>query len=166
MIGRWPAIGLCLAVSACGGMSVGDLGLPSLSLSGGAPTADLRIESEPAGADARASSGANCRTPCVLSVPASQQFTITLSMSGYQPQTIPVTPREPADMRPDETGIPAVQLDPNPVLVQLEPVPPPAPPKTRKPAPAAPKRAAAAPAASKATAPWPSSGSTAIWPRQ
>ncbi len=98
-----------------------------------AVTAELRVESEPPGADATTSTGANCRTPCLLSVAASQEFSITVSANGYQPQTIAVTPLPPMEQR-EAAGSAGTRLDPNPVIVQLEPVPPPAkkPPAKKK----------------------------------
>ncbi len=169
---KWVALAFIgVSVSACSsswlpsGMRF-DLG----SLGSGGAQADLRIETEPAGAEARTSTGATCRTPCVLSVAASGEFTVTISAPGFQTQTIPVRPRPPEDPRPGEGGaIPKPEFTPNPVLVQLEPTPPP-PAAKRKPA--AKKKAAAEPvpqrpaaAAPAATTPWPTQAAApAPWP--
>jgi hypothetical protein len=103
-------------------------------------TAELRIESEPPGADARTSTGANCRTPCLLSVPASRDFSVTLTANGFQPLTVPVSVVAPAAGPLDEFSASAsVLLNPNPLFVQLEPVPPPV--AKRKPAKGSPQRA-------------------------
>ena len=47
---------------------------------------------------------------------------MTFSLNGYQPQTVPVSPRPSADAR--ENGQ-ALKFDPDPVYAQLEPLPPP-----------------------------------------
>src|SRR5689334_12379089 len=47
----------------------------------------LQLESEPDGADARASTGQACKTPCALEVPANAPLTVTFSLNGYQPQS-------------------------------------------------------------------------------
>jgi hypothetical protein len=89
----------------------------------------LTIESDPPGADARTSVGPACRTPCMIPVPADREFTVTYTLNGYLPQTIPVRPREP--QRPEFGAAPTAELAPNPVYAQLDPAPPPAPAKRR-----------------------------------
>ena len=49
----------------------------------------MQFESEPAGAEARTSLGQTCRTPCSLAV-AANEFTVSFTLPGYQPQTVPV----------------------------------------------------------------------------
>lgn len=145
---KWViAAAVSLALAGCGWLPSG----MRFNLGGGA-SADLRIDSEPPGADARTSTGANCRTPCVLTVPASGEFTVTVSAPGFQPQTVPVRPRMPSDPRPVGEGEPApgMELSPNPVLVQLELVPPPAP---KKPPPRRAKKTVRAPAPAAAAPP-------------
>src|SRR5258706_5339250 len=69
--------------------------LPSLNLDfmKSAPQAEtLAIESEPPGAEAKTSLGQSCRTPCQLSVQPGKEFSVTLALSGYQPQTISLRP--------------------------------------------------------------------------
>ena len=96
--------------------------MPSLDFfKSGPATEQLRIESEPPGADARTSQGQTCRTPCELTVPSGGELAVTVPMNGYQPQTMPV--------RADGKG----GLQPNPVYVELLPAAP--PPKPAKPAP-------------------------------
>ena len=105
--------------------------MPSLSSSA---SVSLTIESDPPGADARTSTGATCRTPCMIPVPADRDFTVSFALNGYLPQTVPVTPRVPDNIRPDpEIGGAAasVEVSPNPVFVQLQPAPPPASSKRR-----------------------------------
>ena len=92
----------------------------------------LTIESDPPGADAKTSTGASCRTPCMIPV-AAGEFTVSYSLPGYLPQVIPVRPRVPDTVQIDvEAGgaLPAADLTPNPVYAQLEPAPP--PPQSKK----------------------------------
>lgn len=113
-----------------------------------------RFESEPAGAEVRASTGGTCRTPCALSVPA-QNFSATFQLTGYLPQTVPVQVREP-EVRAD-AGFASPEFAPNPVIAALEPMPPP-PKKPVKPKPKRPtaaRPAAASPAAARPAAPPP-----------
>jgi hypothetical protein len=102
----------------------------SFSVPTGSATGILNVESEPPGAEAKASTGPSCRTPCPLSVPAAPEFLVTFSLAGFNSVTIPVRQRPPADVR-ESTG--TVQFEPNPVYVQLEPLPP--PPGKQKPKP-------------------------------
>lgn len=102
-------------------------------LSSGA-NVSLTIESDPPGADAKTSLGPSCRTPCMIPVPADRDFTVNYSLPGYQPQTIAVVPRSGAMGNVDvASGTDAVagtiEVSPNPVYAQLQPVPPPAPTK-------------------------------------
>ena len=83
----------------------------------------------------------SCRTPCALTVAAAAPFTVTFALTGYQPQTVPVTPRPSVDAR--EAGQ-ALKFDPDPVYAQLEPVPP-APVKGKKARPKAQKTSTAPP---------------------
>jgi hypothetical protein len=124
------------------------------------PTLDtVSFESEPPGAEAKASNGQTCRTPCSLALPIDAASSVTFTLNGYLPETERLeaitTTGEPPRLRP------------NPVVVELTPG---APPVAKKPAakkpvakkPARPKPAAAAapaPAAAappaQAAAPWP-----------
>ncbi|TKT73603.1 PEGA domain-containing protein [Afipia massiliensis] len=103
------------------------------------PSATIQLESLPAGAEARASSGETCKTPCSLSVVAAENFSVTFSLPKYQPETVPV------QIIRDPSG-PGVVVDPNPVYAELQPAlptkkgraAPKAAPKAKKPpAPAA-----------------------------
>jgi hypothetical protein len=78
----------------------------------------VRIESEPAGAEARSSEGPTCQTPCEFAMPRGSDFVVTIAMRGYQPVTVPVRPESPGG-----------KLQPNPVQVELQPVAPVAPAK-------------------------------------
>lgn len=155
------AIAVCgLTLGACSGMpSMPQFGLPT-----GAPgPTTLQFESEPAGAEAKTSQGQTCRTPCAMSVSASE-FTVTFTHPGYQPQTVPVKVAQMNEPLDPEFGPPAPRMVPNPVYVELQPAPPPstarrrqqAPPKPRPAARPAPPPAAMAPAPAPAPAsPWP-----------
>jgi hypothetical protein len=121
----------------------------STFMSGG--TVSLTIESDPPGADARTSIGPACRTPCMIPVAADREFTVTYTLNGYLPRTVPVIPRqpEPTRMEVEASGAaPTVDLVPNPVYAQLDPAPPPVATKRRplRKKKAAPKAAPAAPA--------------------
>jgi hypothetical protein len=109
----------------------------------------LQLESEPQGAQATTSLGGACKTPCALPVIGAADFTVTFTLAGYAPQTVPVTFVPPPDSRSD----PNPRLDPNPVHAALAPAgPPPKPPVKRKPRPVA-KKPATPPAADAQPAP-------------
>jgi len=71
----------------------------------------LWIESQPPGAEAKTSLGQSCRTPCGLEMQGMDEFSLTLTLKGYQPQTVSV--------RKDEAD--SSKLAPNPVKVELQP---------------------------------------------
>ena len=76
----------------------------------GAPSATtMQFESEPAGAEAKTSLGQSCRTPCSLAVSANE-FTVSFTLAGYQPQTVPVrivAPEGNRDAAGNETDLSA-----------------------------------------------------------
>src|SRR5260370_26419197 len=139
--------------------------MPSLDfLRPGPATQVLRIESEPPGADARTSQGQTCRTPCELTVPTDNELAVTVQMTGYQPQTLPV--------RVDGKGGDS-RLQPHPVYVELQPAPPvrparPAPPapkqKTTAAAPPAPRAQTQAAAPSSSHGAYPAASQGYPWP--
>ncbi len=119
----------------------------------------VSFESEPPGAEAKASNGQTCRTPCSLALPVDAASSVTFTLNGYLPETERLEAIT-------ATGEPP-RLRPNPVVVELTPG---TPPVARKPAakkpvakkPARPKPAAAAapapaaaPPPAQAAAPWP-----------
>ena len=117
------------------------------------PVVKVQLESLPAGADARTSTGESCKTPCSVSISAENNFTVTFSLPKYQSETVQAqVVRDPAN--PGFSNV-----DPNPVYAELQPAAPPA--RGRKAAPrAAPKAkrpppAAAAPAAEESPFPPP-----------
>ena len=113
-------IGGALALAACS--STPDwMNLDGLK---SGPSLDtVSLESEPPGAEAKASNGQTCRTPCALALPVDSAMTVTFSLNGYQPESerleaITVTGEPP-------------RLRPNPVVVELTPG---GPPPAKKPA--------------------------------
>ena len=80
-----PALACCSANS-----NLPNLNIPSIDLFDPPATATVAIKSNPPGAEARASSGGLCRTPCALAVPANEGFTVTYVLDGYLPQTVSV----------------------------------------------------------------------------
>jgi hypothetical protein len=150
-----------IAVTACGFMLTAcSATMPSLSLDfmKSAPqTETLAIESEPPGAEAKTSLGQSCRTPCQLPVQPGSEFSVTVALSGYQPQTVSVGPE--AD---GASGAP--RLAPNPVHVNLQAVKAPKKPVARKKTPVATARPAASrplPSAAPMSAPTPASTAAA-----
>ena len=116
------------------------------------PSATIQLESLPPGADARASNGQSCKTPCSLTIPAAENLSVTFSLPKYQSETVPV------QVLRDQTGPSGGALvDPNPVYAELQPAAP--PPKGRKAPPPPPKpkkpKAAAAAAPADASSPFP-----------
>ena len=129
-----------MTISRAIGVVAGGLGLaacsfamPSMDFFSSKPTtASLSIESNPPGADARLSIGGNCRTPCSQSVALGSEFTVTVSLNGYGPETRTVRPVS-AEASAGSSGAAAL-LDPNPLFVELKPnaPPPKAPPAKKK----------------------------------
>jgi hypothetical protein len=107
------------------------------------PPVTVQLESAPQGADATTSLGPGCKTPCSVSVPAADNFTVTYTLNRFQPLTVPVQViRVPGDFStPASTTI-----DPNPVVGELRPAAPPKKPIRRPAKKPKPKAAAAAPA--------------------
>ncbi|WP_315833137.1 hypothetical protein [Bradyrhizobium prioriisuperbiae] len=112
------------------------------------PSATVRLESVPPGADARTSVGPGCKTPCAVSVQATDNFTVSYTLDKYEPQTVAVQVlRQGGDFG---SGV-SVTTDPNPVFAELQPA---APPKRaiKRPAKKRAPKATAAPAAAPAPA--------------
>jgi hypothetical protein len=138
--GMMSRVGFSLAsallLGGCTSWSVSSW-MPSFDVGGGGGGGtELRLDSEPPGAEARTSTGQACRTPCVLAVPAADQ-TVTFTLAGFLPQAVPLQVRLPSDPRWDPNAVAGAQLTPNPVAVALEPAPPPVaarkpPPKKRR----------------------------------
>jgi len=149
-----------VAVVAGGlGLAACSFAMPSMDFFSSKPTtATLSIESNPPGADAKLSTGGTCRTPCTQSVSLGSEFTVTVSLNGYGPETRTVRPAS-AEASAGSSATTAL-LDPNPVFVELKPTTPPKPPpkKRRRPI------QAAAPAPPAAEAPPPPAGGFAPAP--
>jgi hypothetical protein len=101
-----------VAIVACG-FTLAACSTSLVRLTSSPPTQALRIESKPAGAEAKTSLGQSCRTPCELDVQAANEISLTLALNGYQSQTVSVR-KEASDTS---------QLAPNPINVELQPVP-------------------------------------------
>jgi hypothetical protein len=106
----------------------------------------IQLDSIPPGADAVTSAGPGCRTPCSVSVPAnSGTLSVTFTQAKFQPMTVPVT----ITSVPGDFTTPAItNIDPNPVIAEMQPaVPARKARRVVKKRAAAPAPAAAAPAA-------------------
>ena len=147
---RVVAIAACgMSLAACSSLpNWMQFATPSFMKSAPAATT-MQFESEPSGAEARTSLGQSCRTPCTQAVTANE-FTVSFSLPGYQPQTVPVRVVASADGCDAE----GARLVPNPVFVELQPGSP-APAAARKPAAPMKKPKAAPRAAPTAMAPEP-----------
>jgi len=118
------------------------------------PTIQLQLESSPPGAEARTSIGPGCKTPCSVAVTAPEGgFTVSYTLARFQPATVPVQViRIPGDLLSSAT----TKVDPNPVVVELQPATPPKGNKMRPKRVKKPTDTAAAPAA--AASPFPDPG--------
>lgn len=132
----FSAFGVTLA--GCGSGSVTEL-FPAMASSTPAK-ATVQLQSQPAGAEAKTSAGSSCQTPCSLELAANGDMSVTLSLDGYQSQTIPVKQAAPTG-RVEPGAYPPVVFTPNSVFAQLEPIKPAAPTKKK---PKQPKHVAAA----------------------
>ena len=75
------------------GLAACSFAMPSMDFFSSKPTtASLSIESAPPGADARLSTGGTCRTPCAVTVPLASEFSVTVALNGYTPETRTVRP--------------------------------------------------------------------------
>jgi hypothetical protein len=121
-----------IAVMAGGlGLAACSFAMPSMDFFSSKPTtASLSIESAPPGADARLSTGGTCRTPCAVTVPLASEFSVTVALNGYTPETRTVRPVS-AEASAGSPGATAL-LDPNPLFVELKPTAPPKPPPAAK----------------------------------
>ena len=150
MIHRFLAvIGSAAALAACSSDMSG--------LKSGAFLDTVSLESEPPGAEAKASNGQTCRTPCALALPVDASSSVTFTLNGYQPETEKLEAIT-------STGEPP-RLRPNPVVVELSPGTPSTAKKSSKPAkkPAPRPKAAAAPPPAPMTAA-PAQAPSSPWP--
>jgi hypothetical protein len=120
-----------VAIAGVGLAGCGSLSMPGLDVFKPAPVEGiLRLESKPAGAEARASTGQACRTPCSVKIPIGEGFSVTFSLDKHQPQTVAVQVLQINTDAPLEEGAPSPAFDPNPIYVELQLAKPP----PRKPA--------------------------------
>lgn len=115
------------------------------------PPVTVQLDSIPPGADAVTSLGPGCKTPCSISVPFANTFNVTFTMARFLPATVPVTVTQIVGdlLTPGSTVI-----DPNPVVIELQPALPVRRGGARRPA--APRRAAPVASAPAAASPFPS----------
>jgi hypothetical protein len=138
----------CLALSGCSSFTPGEwvpslpASMPTLPFGTGGGIA-VRLDSNPPGAEARTSLGPGCRTPCSVTVPVAEGFTVTFALAGFETQTIQVSALRSGGLGSEPV---AVQITPDPVYAELAPAAAPASVATKKPARPKP-RAAAKPAA-------------------
>jgi hypothetical protein len=87
------------------------------------PTTTLMlIESNPAGATAKTSTGQTCKTPCTMLIGTGNDFTVAFTLDGYVAQTLPVH----AVMTPGGwMDSPSPKLDPGSLFPTLQPASPP-----------------------------------------
>jgi PEGA domain len=118
-----------IAAMACGfTLAACSMSLPSFDMfKSGAAMETLQIESEPPGADARTSQGQTCRTPCELTVTSGTDMEVTVAMTGFQPQTLPVHPETVEGSGAFASS--TTKLQPNPVYVELQAITPAKPAK-------------------------------------
>lgn len=92
---------------------------------------DLSINSNPRGATAVLSTGESCITPCVVKKRNDESFSVTVRKEGYSSATVQVS-NNLARLREfnrkmakrvdlNAIRVNALRLDPNPVVVNLEP---------------------------------------------
>lgn len=82
------------------------------------PPVTVQLDSIPPGADAVTSLGPGCKTPCSISVPFANTFNVTFSLARFQPATVPVTVTQ---IQGDLSTPSSTAIDPNPVIVELQP---------------------------------------------
>jgi hypothetical protein len=122
-LARAIAAVLCsLALASCSSVASN---VPGINLIAPASELTLTIDSTPQGAEARTSYGGLCRTPCEISLPVTDAFTVTYTLDGYLPQTLSVRP-VPVE-KSALIDVTPPRFEPNPVLAELKPVPPPPP---------------------------------------
>src|SRR6266498_1122826 len=80
-------------------------------------SATIHLNSNPQGADATASLGSGCRTPCSIELSADDPFSVTFTRKGFVPSTIPV--------QPVRAGGLDAKFAPDPIFATLQPLPAP-----------------------------------------
>src|SRR6266496_935872 len=80
-------------------------------------SATIHLNSNPQGADATASLGSGCRTPCSIELSADGPFSVTVTRKGFVPSTIAV--------QPGQAGGLDAKFAPDPIFATLQPLPAP-----------------------------------------
>jgi hypothetical protein len=111
-----------LSLAGCSSFSMGDY------FKSTPPTVQVQLDSQPQGADARTSLGPGCKTPCSVTVPLPETgFSVTYTLNKFLPATVPVSVvRNPGDFLTPSSA----NIDPNPVVAELQPAGP--PPKVKR----------------------------------
>lgn len=137
-VGRKVRPAAVVAVSGAALAACNSLTMPGVdAFKSGSKSTLLLIESTPAGAEAKASFGKACRTPCTMLISQGEDFMVSFTLDGYRPETLPVhVTMNPGDWRTEASPI----LEPGTLFPTLQSLKP--PPVGRKP-----KTAAAAAAA-------------------
>jgi hypothetical protein len=134
-----------LAGAALAGCSSSDSSFSDMFKPSPPPPQVTRFESVPPGANVQTAQGQTCSTPCSLALPMTSQA-VAFSLNGYVPQSIQLSVQQPEGSL---FSTPPPNLVPNPVVAQLQVLPPP-PRKEVKPRPrkmvARPRSAAPRPA--------------------
>lgn len=124
------AIAAAAALTLAGCSSMSDAFKPAPQ------TVAVKLESNPAGATATTSQGPACTTPCEVTVPVTDNFTVDFTLDRFLPQTVQV---QVIRQQGDFYSPASTRIDPNPVVAELAPAPVPKRGRrtARKPAPAA-----------------------------
>jgi hypothetical protein len=113
-----------IGLAGCSSFSMGDM------FKSTPPTVQVQLDSTPQGADAKTSLGPGCKTPCTVSVsPPDNAFSVTYTMDKFEPATVPVTV---VHVAADITTPASTNIDPNPVVAELQPAGPPPKPARKK----------------------------------
>ena len=84
-------VAVTVAVAGFGLASCSSMSMPGFRSFKPKPTTSLLlVESNPAGAEAKASTGQKCLTPCTLQIGSGSDFTVTFTLAGYVPQELTV----------------------------------------------------------------------------
>lgn len=60
-------------------------------------SSQIQIQSEPPGADVKTSTGYTCTTPCTMTVNRKDEFAVTFSKAGFEPEQVDVKARMAGD---------------------------------------------------------------------
>ncbi|SRR6266542_5394925 len=71
------AVGLAITLAGCATVTRGT-------------TSQVQIQSDPPGALAHTSTGFSCTTPCTITIPRKDEFSVVFSKPGYQEETVDV----------------------------------------------------------------------------